>query len=178
MRTWQWLWLLLVWMPTTLTAQSEAESSNGALDVHPHRGKDRIKHTFFVGDRVGVVAHEPAQKVHGRITAIQDSSIAIAYQVIPLQAIRSIKGPSDSMPFWMGNLMLLLSLGAGFGGWIFLRAMLRKSPNNGWQWTLVVLGLLLAIVLMPILLLATMFFWAFASHKFLMGKENYFQVRR
>jgi hypothetical protein len=36
----------------------------------------------------------------------------------------------------------------------------------------------LAVVLLPILLLAAMFFWAFASHKILMGKENYFHVRR
>ncbi len=169
--------LLCGLLPMMLLAQTEAESSTAGLDVRTSSGKDYIKHTFYVGDRVRVVLRDSATKVQGRITAVRDSSISIYDRSVPIAEISFIKSPPESQTLWGGNLLLLLSLGAGFAGWIFLRAMIRKTPDNWWQWTLVALGLLLAVFLLPFFFLFALLCWAFASRKYLIGKGNYLQVR-
>jgi hypothetical protein len=169
-------WWLCLAVPAS--AQSEPESSAAALDVRANAMTNKLRHSYHVGDRLKVQVDSQATWIRGRLLQIQDSSLVIGENAVQISAVTRLKSTPKWGNLWLGNLMALLLLGSGFAGWLLLRAMLKKVPTVWWQWTLLGLGLVVAIALLPVLFIFALLAWAFASNNYEIGDASHLEVKR
>ena len=162
--------LLIMLLGNCLSAQTEAESSQNYLSVQPDSGRGKSRYAVNDGDRVRVQVEGQDKWVRGKVSAIADSSFHVGSQAVAVSQVRQLRGRTDAGTVWAGCLLFFMALGLGFLGWVFGRALLTKRPDNWWQWTLVALGALGVVILLPIALLTALVLWALSQHHYTLGK--------
>lgn len=164
------LLLILCVQQLPVHAQTEAESSQNYLSVQPDSGRGKSRYSIMDGDRVRVKIEGQDKWVHGKVSAIADTSFRVGSQAVAISQVRQLRGRVDAGTAWTGCLLFVIALGLGFLGWVFGRALLTKRPDNWWQWTLVALGALGVVIFLPFALLTALVLWALSSHHYTLGK--------
>lgn len=172
------LWMLGAFLLLAIPAfaQSEAESSTSFLQVRTQGENYKTMYTMGVGEKMGVKTGEDSKWIRGKIMQIQDSSVTIGEQTVPLSTVTEVQTRLEGETVFAGIVVFILAAGLGLAGWFLGKAMIEGRPDTWWKWTLAILGAAFIVVLFPMFLIGTIMVWALSQKRFEIGRRMVLHV--